>query len=429
MANPVVPLSMLLTKDVPYEWHDGVALVAQLVGQLRSNSGPDGPTDIPDLRSVSLDEMGWLTIAPDPEQRLPVMPGGGQLLQQLLSGKDQPPQLRLFAMQSATVDPLLSLDTFVEELGKWERPNRIPKLVGLYARALDHIGPQALAEEARDRERRLAEEFSRAREEASTPQSSLPPRKLKKQGSSRRTMLAGLAIVTAALGVAALEWRYVMERFTPKPTVTLELEADAEPEAPGPKIATDPAPSASSPAPAPFVAAADPTRPLAGSEELVLAEMRLAQGQDYFAQQDYSRARLSFERVLETLRNEQSPHAEDIRQAASQLEEVTRAALAEAAVTTGVEYRIGDPGVVAPVPESFLPPKPSPRTPPDQLQVLELRINSEGQVDSAKFVMNRPTYRNAWWPAAAKAWRFRPALKDGRPVRYVMRIVMDDSAP
>ena len=35
--------------------------------------------------------------------------------------------------------------------------------------------------------------------------------------------------------------------------------------------------------------------------------MDLAQGQEFFAQQDYSRARLAFERVLEDLRNEINP--------------------------------------------------------------------------------------------------------------------------
>lgn len=429
MANPVVPLSMLLTKDVPYEWHDGVALMAQLVAQLRSNSGSREPTEIPDLRSVSLDEMGWLTISADPEQRLPAMPGGAQLLQQLLSGKDQPPQLRLFAMQSASPDAPLPIEIFADELGKWERPNRTPKLVALYARALGHIGPQALSEEVRAREQRIAEERLRSVEPVSAPPAAKPLPRYRKQGSSPRTVVAGLAIVAAALGVAALEWRYVMARFSQQPTVTLDIEADAAPEPPAPKPAPRPAPPPPSPAadPSEVPVAASPA--VAVSEELVRAEMDLAQGQEFFAQQDYSRARLAFERVLEALRNEQSPHAEDIRQAARQLEEVTRAALAEAAVTAGVEYRSGDSGVIAPVPQSFLPPKPDPRTPPDQLQVLELRINSEGQVDSAKFVMNRPTYRNAWWPAAAKAWRFRPATKDGRPVPYVMRIVMDDSAP
>jgi hypothetical protein len=428
MANPVVPLSMLLTRDVPYEWHDGVALMAQLVGQLRSNSGGQEPTEIPDLRSVALDQMGWLTISPHPEQRLPIMPGGAQLLQQLLSGKDQPPQLRLFAMQSATADPVLPVGIFADELGKWERPNRIPKLVALYSRAVEHIGTQALSDEARAREQRLEEERVRAVSE--TPSASnRPPLKLKKPGSSPRTVIAGLAIVAAALGVAALEWRYVMARFSSQPTVTLDIEAEAEPEPPAPRPAARPITSPSPPPAAVVAAPETTTRPAAVPEEIVRAEMDLAQGQEFFAQQDYARARLAFERVLDALRNEQSPHAEDIRQAARQLEEVTRAALAEAAVTSGVEYRNGDAGVTPPVPQSFLPPKPNPRTPPDQLQVLELRINADGQVDSAKFVMNRPTYRNAWWPAAAKAWRFRPATKNGRPVRYVMRIVMDDSAP
>ena len=55
-------------------------------------------------------------------------------------------------------------------------------------------------------------------------------------------------------------------------------------------------------------------------------------------------------------------------------------------------------------------------------------VDATGDVDAAKFVMNRPSFRNSWWTSAAKAWRFTPATKDGKPVRFVMRIVMDDSA-
>ena len=96
------------------------------------------------------------------------MPGVVQTLQQLLSGTDQPPQLRLFVMQAATSESTSSLDTFADELSKWERPNRVPKLVALHARALATIGPAALTEEA------LARQKLRANKLASRDSASLP---------------------------------------------------------------------------------------------------------------------------------------------------------------------------------------------------------------------------------------------------------------
>lgn len=134
MAAPSVPLSILLAKDVPYEWHDGVALIAQLLEQLRPIGGGPQPIHLPDLGSIALENTGWLTVSPEPERELPVMPGAAQLLQELLSGIDQPPQLRLYAMQTAG-DSDTPLGQFADELSKWERPNRIPKLIALHGRA------------------------------------------------------------------------------------------------------------------------------------------------------------------------------------------------------------------------------------------------------------------------------------------------------
>jgi hypothetical protein len=94
--------------------------------------------------------------------------------------------------------------------------------------------------------------------------------------------------------------------------------------------------------------------------------------------------------------------------------------------TSSLEYRSGDTGVTPPVPLARMPRAPEPGTPSNQLQVLEVHVNSDGTVETARFVDSAPSYRNRWWTSAAKSWRFRPALKDGRPVKYVLRIVIQD---
>ena len=35
-------------------------------------------------------------------------------------------------------------------------------------------------------------------------------------------------------------------------------------------------------------------------------------------------------------------------------------------------------------------------------------------------------YRERWWVFAAKQWVFQPALKDGKPVRFLKRIPLTD---
>ena len=425
MATPSVPLSMLQTKDVPYEWHDGVALVAQLIEQVRPIGLAPAPATIPGLESIALETPGWLTLSSDSEHALPAMPGAARVLQQLLSGTDQPPQLRLFVMQAAASDSTDSLDAFADELSKWERPNRVAKLVALHTRALATIGPAALTAEALARQKLRASRLDRRTDDLRTK--STLRSTLTKQRTSAASLVVGAVIVAAAAAVAALEWRYVLGRsVAPAPPPQVAVVDDTPPPADSAPVARPSPPAArssgsrSTASPRPVPGAAPASAPVAA------AEAELARAQELFDQQDYATARAAFERVLASLGNSSSAQAEEIRQAARNLDEVARAAV-DAAAVSAQEYRSGDPGVVAPIAEAHLPPKPDPRTPPEQLQVMELRINAQGLVDSAKFVINRPTYRNAWWPAAAKTWKFKPATKDGRAVRYVMRIVMDDS--
>jgi hypothetical protein len=53
---------------------------------------------------------------------------------------------------------------------------------------------------------------------------------------------------------------------------------------------------------------------------------------------------------------------------------------------------------------------------------LELLVNERGQVEQVRLRGEPSLLRDRMLVSAAKAWQFRPAVKDGRPVRYVVRV-------
>lgn len=424
--QPSVPLSMLLTKDVVYEWHDGVALTAQLVAQVRID---DPRPQLPDLRGVTLEENGSLTLSAHPDHVVAAMPGAARVLQELLSGKDQPTQLRLFAMQAASAEPPMTLGHFAEELAKWERPNRTAKLAALHQRAVAHIGPDALTDEAKLREAAAAVAVrgpvtSGAPSPSPAAGSAKPsaPKPLAQAPDSTSGLSIVLLVAGAMVFAAGATW-FVLSRGTtaqPQPSAVAPegVPDDAASAEPG-----DGASSAARRSGGRRAGAATGQRAIIAS-----AEAELARGRQLFANQDYAAAAAAFERVMQIVGREPGPRLEELRHLARSLADVAHAAVVEQVEAATREYRAGDEGIIEPVPLGFLPPKPDPETPPDRLQVMEVHINASGTVDTAKFVMNRPSFRNSWWTSAAKAWRFSPATRNGRPVRFVMRIVMDDSA-
>jgi len=154
----------------------------------------------------------------------------------------------------------------------------------------------------------------------------------------------------------------------------------------------------------------------------------LTQAQSLLQHQEYAAASTRVEQVIRMLGTDGSPQAHELREVANRLAELSRAGAPKPAVPLNREYRSGEPGVIDAVPLSRLPRKPDPATPQEKLQVLEVHVNANGDVDSSRFVANRPSYRNSWWTSTAKTWHFKPATKDGQPVRFVMRIVLDDDA-
>lgn len=416
--STTVPLSTLLTSDVPYEWHDAVAIVAQVIEQ--ADLSREGAL-IPDARGIALEEGGTLQLMLRPSQGLTPMPGAAQLLQQLLSGKEQPTLLRLFAMQAATAEPIPGIEAFSQELARWERPNRQGKLAALYARAVQHIG----------------EERVQAAVAAQVAREPDPPSQRRRAAGGG---LRGAAVIGAALAgaivVGGAVW-FVAGRPALGGSAAGPQAPSTAPGAP-PDVAAAPPAEPVSVGGEPLSAAGDirlPATPrrrapvdAASGATAVPADVatRFDAARDLFERQQYQEATQGFVGVVETLRANPSPEARQLSQVATELAEVSRVAIAGAPDAPVVEYQAGDAGVLVPRALTILPKPPRRDTPPERIEVLELHINEAGGVDAARFLLDRPSFRNRWLVSAAKAWRFTPAVKDGQPVRFVARIVLDD---
>jgi hypothetical protein len=93
-------------------------------------------------------------------------------------------------------------------------------------------------------------------------------------------------------------------------------------------------------------------------------------------------------------------------------------------------YKAGDDGVIGPSPlKQYIPPQPAAGVRPSDLSVLELLIDSRGAVESVHLQNPKNRFRDEWWLAAAKAWQFRPASKDGQPVKFLERVLITTFTP
>lgn len=67
---------------------------------------------------------------------------------------------------------------------------------------------------------------------------------------------------------------------------------------------------------------------------------------------------------------------------------------------------------------------------PDDWPFLELLIDAQGAVEQVRLharqlAPGQTLYRHRMLLAAAKAWQFEPARRNGEPVRYVMRVPLE----
>jgi hypothetical protein len=101
--------------------------------------------------------------------------------------------------------------------------------------------------------------------------------------------------------------------------------------------------------------------------------------------------------------------------------------LTSATAPESTSYRTGDEGVSELVLlKHYLPLRTRDEISQSAAGVLELIVDTRGLVESVRLNSPSNRYQDRWWLFAAKEWRFEPAMKDGKPVRFLKRIQLTD---
>jgi hypothetical protein len=86
-------------------------------------------------------------------------------------------------------------------------------------------------------------------------------------------------------------------------------------------------------------------------------------------------------------------------------------------------YSSRDAAVLPPVlVRPVLPKDPPPGVPDADIGTIEILVNEQGDVQQVKLVSPANRFPEKMLVSAAKMWKFRPAFKDGHPVRYLARV-------
>jgi hypothetical protein len=96
----------------------------------------------------------------------------------------------------------------------------------------------------------------------------------------------------------------------------------------------------------------------------------------------------------------------------------------ERALDTPVEVFTASDASVTPavIVRPVLPKEPPPNVPPEQVGTIEVVVDERGDVLNVKLISPANRFHERMLVSAAKMWKFRPAYKDGRPVRYKAKV-------
>jgi hypothetical protein len=393
MSQPIL-LSDILARGAATQWFEAVALVAEVAERVGQNLAGQS---VPELHQVQLYDDGRVALSgaqrtDEPIRRL------GQLLQATLVQSDPPVQLRLIVSQATSPTPAFgSVREFSDALAYFERPDRPAVLRGLYARAEGAPAAPLQSMPTLDAMAPLAH---------TTPEKPTEPRVVKsrrRRSSLTPAIAAGLLLVVAP----AAYWQYGKSTAAPDVPALATKASDIMGTAVVSAISSvSDRVGLGRLAPAEGSGAVSAVAPVQAVPPAARAAVRTARSVP---------PRFQLYELGSTVPASAGTAVETTLPIADSPPALT---LTELAPDTHV-YSAADPDVTAPV--GVRPQLPA-ALPADvdtaRLNQIELLVMPDGTVGSVRMLGRPRNVLEGMLLSAAKAWRFAPASKDGRPVAY-----------
>jgi cytoskeletal protein RodZ len=441
----MVSLADLRARNVTPVWQEAVAVVQELIQTVKATTG--SAELLPDLEHIALIPNGDVVALPgSPEPSNPVR-HAAVMLKLLVEGIPTPPELESFISRNVGDPPQYdNVAEFSRNLAFFERPGRRADVERLVGRAI-----------AAEQTSRADEELRRLKERASEVTQAMPAPDFLQQPQKRVKTIP--IPVIAVLGVVVIAgalwaWQLLSAPGAPAPETAAAEQAAAPPvseatpppaEAPSMPAAAPADSGTAAPAdgqtPAPAAPNADqaPKSLIARAGDAVRSAVNTLIGSNppasaaapapaTTAKAEPTRQRPRRRAAQQTVtaatpapaaaREPVAPAPAPAPPVETMPTEIDRSFEAPVEVFTARDEGVTPPVIVRPV----LPKDPPPDVPPADIGVVEVVVDENGDVLHVKLISPANRYRERMLVSASKMWKFRPAYKDGVPVRYKTRV-------
>jgi hypothetical protein len=420
----------ILNPEFKRTWQEAVAIVQEAASLLQPGLA------LPDPEDLILNDVGTLSFGFGSEGSQHPVAGLGSLLHQLLEGTDAPDSLVGLAAEGMQSQPAnASIEAFSRALSFYERPNRTNDLQSVVGRLRGAPAEKSSVEL----------EFERLREKVAGPQPvegeppPPEPRRLrvpKLTLTQQRVVAAGI-IAGVLLGVLAVQgsprpglsgfYDRVEGKLSGAISAGLDRISVSQPAA---ASAAPEASSVANPVPAAEPVEKQTARSTTKSARPVSVKPPAVRQPSATSTVAGEPAGVPTDRSTDvptpglasrslsppTVRTEPAGLSPDVAPAAPPVASVPTVTPASLVIPPNGIYSPETPGVTPPV--LTRPQMPREPAPGDDTGYFEIVVDEKGLAEQVKLISPRRRYHDRMLVAAAKAWQFRPATLEGRPVKY-----------
>lgn len=451
----MVTLADLRARNIQPSWQEAVAVVQELVQTVNSTGA-----GLPDLEHVALIPNGDVVVLPGSLAPDEPVRHAGLMLQGLVDGVPTPPELAQFIERNVSVPAQsATLADFARNLSFYERPGRRADVERLVARVVAIAQNTRAEEELRRLKERTLENDDRRLEQTVFSDT------VAMTGRRRPTFMALAGIAAVVLLVVGGWWWWQRARAPQAPDAAPPAVAQNATAVP-PSAATNEAlggqnATAVAGATSAAGATATATSPSTGASTVapgaakVDAPAASPAPQPSLLDQAAATVKSAVDKVMGTPEApkpvaaappppppappKKKPTPKKAPQPVAQ--EVPAVAVAPppsppparpappapvvlaAPPVDDAVYTMTDAAVIPPVLVRPVIPKDPPRgVPEDQIGSIEVLVDEQGDVETVRLASPANRYQERMLVSAAKMWKFRPAFKDGHPVRYRTRV-------